>query len=390
MRHFVPFLLVLLVIAFVLRIDLFFTVVYFLAGVYILSRLWVRHCLQRVIFTRRFVNRAFPGDVLDVTVHIRNTGRLPVPWLQMRESIPTQLMALPVPGRVLTLGPREEQSFSYQLACRKRGYFTLGPFFLTIGDLLGAEHQLLTKDVRDVLLVYPRVVPIDRLKLQALAVQSALPTPSPLIEDPTRLLGVRDYQRGDSPRRIHWPASGRLAHLVVKQYQPAIARDTTVFLDLDTAGYDAWDRDAAIELAIVAAASLANHIIVRDHLPVGLVTEGSDALADRAVRRFSLPPRADRAQLLAILEVLARVNPVQHGRFAAELRRAGVFLAWGASVVAITGVPGDELLESLLYLRRGGFAVSLILVEPPRGLNGRGSLIPTHIIQTERDLEVVS
>jgi uncharacterized protein (DUF58 family) len=389
MRHFVPFLLALLVIAFLLRIDLFFTIVYFLAGVYILSRLWVHHCLQRVTLSRRFVERAFPGDVVGITVHVRNAGRLPVPWLQVGESVPVQLMARPVPSRVLTLGSHEEQTFSYQLACRKRGYFTLGPFFLTIGDLLGADHQMLTRNVHDALLIYPRVVPIDRLNLQALAVQSALPTASPLVEDPTRLLGVRDYQRGDSPRRIHWPATGRLSHLVVKQYEPAIARDTTIFLDLDAAGYDAWDSDAAMELAIVAAASLANHIIVRNHLPVGLVTKASDALADRAVRRFSLPPRADRAQLLAILEALARVNPIQESRFAAELRQAGVFLAWGASVIAITGVPRDDLLESLLYLRRGGFAVSLILVQPPRLLNGLSGAIPTHIVQTERDLEAV-
>jgi uncharacterized protein (DUF58 family) len=174
----------------------------------------------------------------------------------------------------------------------------------------------------------------------------------------------------------------------VKQYEPAIARETMIFLDLNQEAYVSGYGDAPVELAIVAAASLANHIIGRERLPVGLAVEASDGAAERVVRRFVLPPRPERGQLLAILEVLARVQPVYGGSFAGDIRRQSVSLPWGATVVAITGTPDEAVLETLLYLRRGGFAVSLVLVAPDsRDYPSAPAGVPVHLVHDEQDIE---
>ena len=130
------------------------------------------------------------------------------------------------------------------------------------------------------LIVYPKVLPLTRLKLPTHSPQVVLATPTPLFQDPNRITGVRSYVQGDNPRHIHWPASATTGQVLVKQFQPAIARDTAIFLNLNRADYSQRraQADVAIELAIVVAASLANHIVIVDNLAVGLSTSGTDPL----------------------------------------------------------------------------------------------------------------
>src|SRR4029079_1038684 len=121
-----------------------------------------------------------------------------------------------------------------------------------------------------------------------------------------------------------------------------------------------------------AAASTAHHIISREGLAVGLTTSSWDA-ATKARQLYTLPPRADRAGLIAILEALAQVETGPDQAFIPTLRRAGLAGSWGMTVAAITGQASDELLDTLLYLRRNGFATALVLIAPGRaGTNGAG------------------
>jgi hypothetical protein len=74
------------------------------------------------------------------------------------------------------------------------------------------------------------------------------------------------------------------------------------------------------------------------------------------------------------------------------MRRQSVNLPWGASIVAITGDRSDELMQTLFYLRRGGFATSLILVQPsgsPREREAHPAGISIHTLSTYQDLEAV-
>ena len=391
MRNFVPFLLFLFVIAALLRVDFFFTIVYLLFAVYLLSRLWTRRMVDHLRVQRRFVDRAFLGDRVTVDLTVHNVGWLPIPWLKVHESLRVELTVPPFYREVVSLGPRERRHFHYTLHCYRRGYYPVGPLTMRTGDLLGIARPSQAQAPPDHIIIYPRVVPLQQLGLPTRSPQVALPARSPLFQDPARVMGVRDYQRGDSPRRIHWTATASAGRLLVKQYQPSIARETLICLDLNQEDYERRQQYTATELAIVVAASIANHIVVREGLPVGLTTEAWDPLLDDQAR-FFLPPRSERAHLMSLLEVLARVRITPGMPFVDLLRRESVNLSWGATLTVITGRESEALFDTLVYLRRAGFAVALILVQPARlsaALQKRGNLlgVPIHRIWRERDLE---
>lgn len=388
MRGFIPFLLVLFLLAVFFQIPFFLKIVYLFAVLYLLALFWLGRIERNLKLERHFVNRAFPGDTVPVHLSLTNTGRLPIPGLELSEATPTLLVSPPFAPRGLSLDPGEMQTFTYELKCRRRGYFQVGPAQAEVGDLLGlVRPRTITLPTAPVT-VYPKVLPLAQLGLPARSPLAALPSALPLFEDPHRVVGVRAYHPGDSPRRIHWSASASANHLMVKEFSPSLARETLICLNLDEEDYALRQRYHATELAVTVAASIAGHIITRESLPAGLMCRARDA-AREVVSDWLYLPRSEQAQLMLILEMLARVQPVTNSSFLDLLQKAGTMLSWGATIVVITGQKTVPLLETLLYLRRMGFAVALVLVQEEA--IGSGPPIPkgirAHRVWREMDLE---
>lgn len=391
MRRALPPLFALLVLAAVLRITFYFVILYFLAAVYLLARWWLRRAMGRLTVRRRFTDRVFHGEEVPVEIDINNGSLLPLPWLELRESTPPELTGQRPPETVVTLGPRGHAVLAYTLLARRRGYYEIGPLSVHGGDVLDTDHrQLMVPEPRP-LIVYPRIVPLARPTLPSRSALVALPARSPLFEDPSRVVGVRDYRRGDSPRRIHWTASARAGALLVKQLSPAIARDTLLCLDLDTNSFDRRFYLDATEMAVVVAASLAHQVIVVEGLAAGLLSEAGDPKSGSR-RTFLHPPRRERSHLVGILETLARVRPATDASLAALLRRQRPSLPWGATLVLICGSISSDLAETALLLRRAGLSLSTALIRPPgRGAEAqlavwRATGLPIRRIWTDSDL----
>ena len=393
MGNFVFLIIALFILAALLRIDFFFTILYLFVGVYILTHLWSRRVLRNLGLERQMTNRAFSGDQVEVTLRLTNNSRLPIPWLMLSESLPVELYGQ-IFREVVTIAGLGQHVTRYKLSSRKRGYYKIGPLQLHTGDILGIRKELQAEFPADYLIIYPRVLPMTQLGLPAHSPQAVLPTPVPLFRDPNRMIGVRDYIPGDNPRHIHWPATASTGQMVVKQFQAAIARDNAIFLNLDLDDYSQRGfPDTAIELAIVVAASLANHIIGQERLPAGLVTSGYDPLSDKPCQ-FVVAPNKGQGQLMQILEVLARVQAIKNCDFLRVLRQQALHLSWGTTLLIITSHTSPDLQDTLLLLKRAGFRITLVLVDPIRmrtealPADGFDVDLPRFKIQREKDIEL--
>jgi len=96
---------------------------------------------------------------------------------------------------------------------------------------------------------------------------------------------------------------------------------------------------------------------------VGLCCNGLDPLAAEE-QIIALPPRPGREQLMHILDVLARVQTSDRYSFAETLRLARLHLTWGGTGIIVTSHASDELFANMLMMKRSGFHVVLILLDP--------------------------
>jgi len=391
MRNLLLFVLGLFLIAAIFRVDFFFYLLYIFFGLYFLSRVWTDRVMRAIVCRREFQDRAFLGERVPVTLHVRNRGLLPAPWLRIHESLPIELKSPSFFRCVTSLLPHEDVTLTYELDCRRRGYYPIGPLLLRSGDLFGVQTASREAPSTDALTVYPRIVPLRELGLPAQTPFGVIPTRQRLYEDPTRIVGVRKYQSGDSIRHIHWTATAATGTLQVKRFEPAISIESQIMLNLNRDEYTLSRVVTATELGIVTAASIANHLVEKRQT-VGLGCNGIDPLGEN-LPDIILPPRKGREQLMHILAVLARVQAGKGRPFANLLRQMGLYLTWGGTGIIISAHADEELFDNMLLLKRSGYHLVLILLDPKepfRGIQERAHKVGIRAYQVweERDLDV--
>ena len=337
-----------------------------------LSRLWEINCLAGVEYRRSFNRHKVPyGEEIQLEIEITNRKLLPLSWLEVRDEIPQDLPpargrihASHKPGRailanLLALRPYEWVKRRYTIHCLARGEHLFGPVQIRSGDLFGFVSSERTLELADSIVVLPRVVPLTELGLPARQPLGDLRAQSWIFEDPSRVAGAREYQPGDSLRRIHWPASVRTQQLHSRVYEATTSHRLMIFLNLSTAEI-AWsfgyDPDI-LELGITTAASIAYWALERGY-QVGLFTNGlhrgmrGDVVVDTG---------GDPSQLDRILVALGRLQPISVMTFHALISRYSSRLPYGATVIAVTAAISPEVEAALQQLRARGHAVSAIL-----------------------------
>jgi uncharacterized protein (DUF58 family) len=380
--------IILLAVAFLLRIDFIYYIVYVCIGIYFISQWLVPYTIRRLQGSRKFNDHAFSGETVDIALLWENKSRIPLPWLEINESIPPELRRGESGAWAIGLGSRQKRRLSYQVGAGKRGYYQIGPARLTSGDLFGLVRSSSGQLGPDYMTVYPQIIPLVELGLPSRLPFGTIASQQRLFEDPARPAGVREYRSGDSQRQINWKASAHANHLLVRRYQPAISLETAILLDLNKESYGKKDWRYHTEWAIVIAASLAAHL-VNQRQPVGLISNGIDPLLgqegdvldfDQESGRLlrgeneesdtgtlmapSLLPRSGRTHLMKVLETLARIESDRTVGLDEWAATACAPLTWGVTIMAITATGDEKTCQALHRLVRSGFNPILIAVEP--------------------------
>lgn len=395
MKWFVGAILVLL-FALVFHLPLLAYAMYALLGIMLVSRALSRTWVSKLVAKRecdRLTARV--GEVVPVSVVVENTGLIPIAWVLLEDLLARHALLhdppnLGVQGQRMQLAmfwPRGKKKLEFTLTCNRRGYYQIGPLVLETGDLFGLHRRYRVAADPHFLLVYPQVVPLSGYDVSSKRPIGEVRMTYRLFEDPTRISGVRKYEAGDPLNRVHWRATARTGILHSKVYEPSTVVGATILLDFHQKSHAAKDEPFRSELAVTAAASIANAVYQLGQ-QVGLVSNGRDA-ADRirtegwaahdvrtrqAARASAgmmeknerLAPvivetRRGPEQFMRILETLARLELTDGLDLAHLLLETTSRLPRDATVIAIVPAVTTETAVTLGNLRRRGFAVTAIL-----------------------------
>jgi len=214
---------------------------------------------------------ALEGDPVTITIEARRSSRIPVG-------------SAVVHGTLGRLGPHEWRlrghgrvtSATIGLGALPRGCFALSDVGLTFGDFLGLESVAPPTSIpATAVIVEPRLVALDSLFSDAGRVGG----------EGRRLLlrrtagfdfhSVREYEQGESLRRVHWPTSARRGQLMVKELEDSPRDSVVVLLDCDPAGAAGEPPESSFDAAVRAAGSILL-MYARRGRGATLVTTGND------------------------------------------------------------------------------------------------------------------
>jgi uncharacterized protein (DUF58 family) len=357
-----------------------------------LAKLWSHLSLSRISCRRQLSERrVFPGEKINVKLQVANRKPLPLPWIQVDDEIPQALggaSTLPgeKPGSVLIRRSAAMLWYSsvkwkYELPCLKRGYYPLGPTVISSGDIFGLYSRSLKTAMEDFIIVYPKIFSVSRLPIPSRQPLGESKNEYRVFQDPTRPIGVRDYQHGDSLRHVHWKASARLQSLQVKVFEPTTTFKVALFLSVDSFVGNGAIRDEEFELGISVAASLAYHVIEQGS-PAGVFVNTRRIDSGQAV---SLAPSGSRDQLTSILEALAKVTTSSSSPFELFMENEQKVLHAGTTIAFIFAKPPETLPLLLRSLKENGFKLLLFFIGEGEALALEEG-IPVHRIRSAGDL----
>ena len=333
---------------------------------------WSQQATTRLRY-RRFFDppRIFPGEDTEYVVEVVNDKPLPLPWVRIEEHLPAAV--LPVRGgpvvsasegwerrRSVSLGWRERLVLRQRFTCAERGDHSVGPTDIETGDPLGFFPTHLRIGESRELLVYPRIARLDPLRAESRFPFGPANARPPVLEDPARFSGLRDYQPGDPMRWVDWKATARRMKLPTRIFSPTTLTNVVIALNVQTmpAAWQGFDLEK-LSAAIGVAAALVRDAVGARH-GVGLAVNGSGVgLEDFQV---FLPPNRRPTQLEDTLAMLARLSPIPTMAFGPFLRRVAANFPYGASLVVVTGYLDRETAEHLAALVERGHAVTLLFL----------------------------
>ena len=236
-----------------------------------------------------------------------------------------------------------------------RGRYILSEARLELGDHLGLESVSRPLEAGVAVVVHPGLVELRGLFSDA----------GRFGGDGRRFLlrrpvgfdfhSVREYEQGESLRRVHWPTTARRGQLMVKELEDAPRDAAVVLLDCDPAGSAGEPPESSFDAAVRAAGSLLRAYAARGRR-VALVTTGSEpAVVDVA---------APAGDFRSVLDALAAVEADAPHPLARSLGRGQARVARAGELVVVTGTLEVGAVDRLLdaTVRR---LVSVVWIDAP-------------------------
>jgi uncharacterized protein (DUF58 family) len=267
-------------------------------------------------------------------------------------------------SQLTALKPGEHSARVTRLRAMKRGYYVFGKSNLRAFDVLGLSLQERVEQLRDTVIVYPRVFSLDTLGFPTNDPFGAFSALRRLVEDPARIMGARDYRYGDPFRQIHWKATAHAGALQTRVCEHTSEPTVVIMLNVTTLEKDWQGTDVErFEWALSVAGSLAVWA-GENGCTIGLSSNGTAPYVPEALR---VRPRRSPNQLTRVLESLAVMYSFTLSQFDIFLLTEQRHLPPGATMLVVTPLVTSQTEIALRRLYDLGKTVILVSVDrqPP-------------------------
>ncbi len=232
---------------------------------YIFNKFASKNLLYECSFSQ---TEAIEGDNLYLCEAIQNRKLLPVPWLKV-DIHSSRWLDFAEKNSVITqdnrrissnfvVGSRKKLIRRWKVKCLKRGVYNIEKVTLIWGDLFGISDTSEAKSVNARLIVYPEPLNLENLLTPVNYIQGDTIVKRWIVDDPFYMSGIREYQPGDSIKRINWYATAKTGRILVRRNEFTSQLKMSVILNIQSDEFDygrVINRDM-IEFGIKIAAGL--------------------------------------------------------------------------------------------------------------------------------------
>jgi uncharacterized protein (DUF58 family) len=313
---------------------------------------------------RATMETAVEGDLLPITLTVHNEGG-DLAKVEIQEMLPAGASLHSGETQLLTsLASGETAELNYTLAVQ-RGALDLSEVMITVWDRLGLSSWSGVEPAATHLTVTPRYQPLRSLVIRSLRTMGFTgPLNARRGGSGSSFFGVREYQPGDSLRRINWRAAARQQdQLFTTEFEQEQIANIGLILDMRSEHALRIGANSLLDHGVRATAALADSLLQDGHR-VGLLLYG-----------FGLDgvlPGYGKRQRDRILRKLAEARPVNSQIFRSlNYMPTRLFPARAQLIFVSSLAEGDETM--LFRLRAHGYGVMIV---SPNSVEFEAQLLP--------------
>ena len=314
------------------------------------ARAWVRAAAGPTRLARRPGRAALvEGEDVWVRLEAEPRSRVPAPALRIRERL-ARLGDQDVPLR------RERRAYrgTYVLERVPRGRYVVEESVATVEDPFGLAQVDVPLQPGPPLLVYPRLVELAELFSESGA--NAQDGRRLLLRRPTGfdLHSVREYEQGESLRKVHWPTTARRGRGVGASFDAQVRAAGSILRT-----HAARGRRAVLAVNAAHAAHVRVSSLEGDWQAALAVLAAAEPNAQRPVVELLAREGGPAARALELVVVTARVTAALASKLLQRAQTSrGVSLVW-VDTASFAGRPTRTEPE-LLRLQSGGVPVAVV------------------------------
>jgi uncharacterized protein (DUF58 family) len=305
--------------------------------------LWVRLARAPMRLHREIgADERYEGDDVQVELRLEHDAQVPPASLVVVEQ---------VSGAGERRTPLHGRRGSYTLERLPRGRYAFLEARAVVEDAFGLQRDEVQLLAPSTLLVYPRLVELERLFSEG----------GTYAHDGRRLLlrrpsgfdlhSVREYERGESLKKVHWRSTAKRGELMVKELEDAPRDEVAILLDAN--------RDAVVggsfDVQVRAAGSLLRAQARRGRRAL-LVVNG----AIRTLQRV----HSYESDWKAAYDLLAAAEADGRTPVAALLNDEAGSIARALELTVVTASLSPRLVDRLLQRSLSQRRASLVFVDP--------------------------
>ncbi len=275
----------------------------------------------------------------------------------------------------------------YVLHAVPRGRYALDDAEAVIEDPFGLERAQVPLPEQGALLVLPRIVELEEIFSETGARASG--GRRLLLRRPSGfdVHSVREYEEGESLRKVHWKSTARRGQLMVKELQDEPRDEVAILLDAFAGSVAGGSFDAQVR----AAGSLLHAQSVRDRRA---------ALVVNSVRQEVVRVQTETGEWRAALETLAALEPDGRLPLAAFLTEDSGPASRAYELVVVTARLEANVVDRLVHRAQAQRRVSVVYVDAPTFVGApatrdasllrlQGSGVPVAVVRSGDDLRDV-
>lgn len=228
---------------------MFYVLLFLIFAIAIINQASKKYIYKNINFYIKFTKDTVePQEETKLIITLENNKSIPVTFLESFLQVPQGMYVKGLKsssdnidiktdrlfGFQTILMPYQRRIREYKASFKKRGLYVLNNAYLEVGDIIGFNTTHIDIKINENTIVLPKKINYKEVLIPYGSTMGNISVKRFILDDPSMIIGIREYTGFEPQKQIHWPSSIRLNKLMVKNFDYTTDNSVMVVVNVES------------------------------------------------------------------------------------------------------------------------------------------------------------